>query len=111
MGSTLVNQGFRFVRWNGIEGHNGGRFRKVRRDDVVVATPRDYAICHEMKREGDTRSKGSVCVNVFPYFGSEVRSARMAQLEVHGCCWLEPYHQVTDIVCFFQLEVRVTLRC
>ena len=22
----------------------------------------------------------------------------MAQLEVHGCCRLEPYHQVTDIV-------------
>ena len=55
--------------------------------------------CHD-----NTRSKGSVCVNIFPYFGSEVRSARMAQLEVHGCCWLKPYHQVTDIV--FQVLFR-----
>jgi hypothetical protein len=70
-GSTLVAQGgLGFVRENGIEGDNGGYFRKVRRlgDDVVVTTP-DYAICHEMKREEDTRSKGSVPVSAFPYLG------------------------------------------
>jgi len=42
--------GLGFVRGTGIDGTNGGCFGKTRRDDVVVATPRDYASCHEMKR-------------------------------------------------------------
>jgi hypothetical protein len=58
MGSTLVTQGcFGFVRENGIERHNGGCFGKIRRDDVVVTTPRDYAICHEMERYEVTLSE------------------------------------------------------
>ena len=48
-GSTLVTRGgLGFVRENGIDGDNRGCFRKIRRDDVLVATPRDYASCHEM---------------------------------------------------------------
>ena len=29
----------------------------IRRGDVVVTTPRDYGICHEMERYEDTRSE------------------------------------------------------
>ena len=70
MGSTLVTQGgLEFVREHGIEGGNGWCFRKIRRVDVtaLVATPRDYTICHEM-RDKEDRAFRVICsiVNIFP---------------------------------------------
>jgi len=79
-GSTLVTRsGLGFVRQNGIDGENGGCFGKIRRDNVLIATPRDYASCHEMKRDKRTRVQSDLSQSTFfafPYFRSEVRSAR-----------------------------------
>ena len=58
MVSALNTRGdLEFVGENGIDGDNGGCFGKIRRDDVLVATPRDYVSSHETKRYKDTRSK------------------------------------------------------
>jgi len=65
---------------------------------VLVATPRDYASCHEMKRDERTRVQGDLFQSIlkaFPYFGSEVRSARTRAscdggFAVCGCWCLGP---------------------